>query len=174
MLGRPGSSDMTSPHGPGSHVGSVRRRSCRKALPRNRGGLRSCPRTRRRPLTPTRKAYSARAGPSSSPDLDEPGTARRSEPDFRDRTCLPAGHPSHLLILLMHAFCRRSPCLVSDLDRPFRHAGCMVSRSPPMHHPMRMVGPAGRGPCRRRSGRQSCGRQGRSTSRRRLTAAAIA
>jgi DDE superfamily endonuclease len=65
MLGRPGSSDTTSPHGPGSHVGSVRRRSCRKSTTRNRGGLKSCPRTRRRPLTPTGRAYSARTGPSS-------------------------------------------------------------------------------------------------------------
>ena len=109
MSGRPGSSDMTSPHSPGSHVGSVRRRSCRKALPRNRGGLRSCPRTRRRPLTPTRKAYSARAGPSSSPDLDEPDTARRSGPDLRDRTCLPSWSPCHRWPTLRGLACPACP-----------------------------------------------------------------
>ena len=42
-----------------------------ESITRNRGGLRSCPRTRRRPLTPTGKAYSVRTGPSSSPNLDQ-------------------------------------------------------------------------------------------------------
>ena len=109
MLGRPGGSRTCAPHSPGSHVGSVRRRSCWKALPRNRGGRRSCPRTRRRPLTPTRKAYSARAGPSSSPDLDEPDTARRTGPDLRDRTCLPSWSPRHRRLTLRGLACPACP-----------------------------------------------------------------
>src|SRR3984885_14532390 len=62
------------------------RAACRlavtKALPQNRGGLRSCPRTRRRPLTPASKAYSARTGPSSCD--------WRPPPIFREAYLLPA------------------------------------------------------------------------------------
>jgi hypothetical protein len=48
--GRSGSSDMMSPRSPGSRLGSIRRRSCRKHDYRKNsgGGLRSCPRTQRR------------------------------------------------------------------------------------------------------------------------------
>src|ERR1700722_4061292 len=86
MLGWPGSSDMTSPHGPGSHVGSVRRRSRRKALPRNRGGL-----------SPAREpggALSRRQGKPIAPARDRP--APEGPPLLRaGESCqLAAGLPS--------------------------------------------------------------------------------
>jgi len=61
--GRSGSSDMMSPRSPGSRLGSIRRRSCRKHDYRKNsgGGLRSCPRTQRRPPAPLPPAYTRAA-----------------------------------------------------------------------------------------------------------------